>query len=84
MKATKTYRQIVTVHVSSVPLDMMRYDNCVPATEQEAGKLERIALQCATPEDHTVTFRRFSNTPEGPTAGRWASFNCRIVEWRAA
>lgn len=81
-KASKIYVQRVVVQISSVPYDMMRYDNCVPATEQDAGKLERVAGGYSDdPADRVVEFRRFARTPGGPTADRWRSFNCEIVSW---
>ncbi len=82
-KPTKTYRQRLEVRVMSVPFDMMRYDNCVPATEEESGKLERIAGHDPTlkPEDRIVEFRRFALVDKEPTIDRWRSFGCEVVSW---
>jgi hypothetical protein len=59
----KVYVSRVVVQCSSVPFDMMRYDNCVPDSEEDAHKLERIAHHSASREDRRVTFRRFAATP---------------------
>jgi hypothetical protein len=72
------------VRVSGIEgvLDMMRYDNCVPFDEAEAGKLARIARDHAKPEDRTVVFRRFAlDAKATPTAERWSSFNCEVLSW---
>jgi hypothetical protein len=55
--------------------DMMRYDNCTPATEVEAGKLEAMLY----PGDRIpqwIVLRRFVPVggPVDPTVGRWESF----------
>lgn len=78
MKADKFYVHKLTVRVSSVPFDMMRYDNCTPFSEEESAKLERLALNCNRPEDRTVVFRMFSRSAK-PRLDRWASFCCTIV-----
>jgi hypothetical protein len=75
----------VTVLVRDVPFDMMRYDHACPATEQDAGKLERISHRTTrrdtdpmTADDRTITFICYAYS--APTVGRWESFGCRIVK----
>lgn len=80
-RATKVYVQRLTVNVCLVPFDMMRYDNCVPATEIEAHKLERVANGTEVIGDRTVEFRRFSMNDAPPTVDRWKSFGCQVVSW---
>lgn len=49
---------ILTVKVSSFQscVDMMRYDSCCPATEEDAAKLIRLTGATASPADHIVKF----------------------------
>ena len=71
-----------TVRVSGIAgvIDMMRYDLCYPATEEESGKLERIVDGTASGEDRFVDFIRAGRNESGPTVRRWASFNCKVLE----
>jgi len=81
-KTSKVYRSKLVVQLRSVPYDMMRYDNCVPDTEADAHKLERVAgIANAKPEDHTVAFRRYAAAAGPPSVGRWLSFNCKVLMW---
>lgn len=73
----------VTVHRGSFPIDMLRYDNCVPATERDSGKIGRMLGQLSgDPEDRTVRLRRFSRNhkPDSYARARWESFGCTVVE----
>jgi hypothetical protein len=87
-KATH-YEQRVTVQATSpgreFPLDMLRYDSCVPATETDAGIIaatlrgDHERLQ-AVGWTGVVTLRRFSQTKGAMlTSGRWESFGWRVV-----
>ena len=70
---------------SPFPLDMLRYDTCVPASESDANLIRY------TIEDHvetlkslgwngTVLLRRFERDGAGqPTDARWRSFGWEIV-----
>ncbi len=71
-----------TVRVSGIAgvIDMMRYDLCYPASEEESRKLERIANDTASGEDRFVDFIRAGRNDRGPTVRRWASFNCKVLE----
>lgn len=80
-KPEKIFVQKLKVRVSVVPFDMMRYDCCVPATEPDAHKLERVASGSATAEDHVVDFVRYSRSGNPPTIARWKSFHCEVLEW---
>jgi hypothetical protein len=76
------YIQRIVVKVGSIQgvLDMMRYDSCYPETEEDAHKLTRIANGTAKDEDHIVNFIRAARTQSGPTAPRWASFACAVLD----
>ena len=58
------------------PIDMMRYDRCVPRTQDDVAKMI----------DHNATRRveMIAYTPVGnklePTGGRWISFGWGVVE----
>lgn len=77
-KATKVYVSRVVVRCNRVPLDMMRYDRCVPATEEDAHKLERVE---GTGEAVDVTFVRFAMNPGPPTEARWPGFGGKVLSW---
>lgn len=64
-------------------IDMMRYDSCSPATEQDSAKLERrlhtreeTHLDGVKQPDPWVYFRRFvqDGAPKPPNVERWRSF----------
>lgn len=57
------------------PLDMLRYDNAVPATTEDAMRAQN---RTGTRE---VRLDRWSPNPDPlPTYGRWASFGWSVVE----
>lgn len=78
-KAQKIYLFRLTVRCSSVPYDMMRYDRCVPDSEEDAHKLERIASGNAVVGDRIVTFVQYCKTNMGPTLGRWPGFGGQVL-----
>ena len=82
-KPIKAWEQRLKVRVSgfSGVLDMMRYDNCFPATEQDAHKLAWIAAGTATGADHVVEFLRRALNDRGPTVDRWRSYACEVLSW---
>lgn len=84
------YVSALVVHVPDVMglIDMLRYDRCCPATEDESRKLWRMLSitrggEPATPADHIIRLHRFapSNTPA--TAERWRSFECTVLDERS-
>ncbi len=78
-RARKIFVSRITVRLNSVPFDMMRHDNCVPDTEEDSAKLERIAIRGDAPEDYIVAFRRYSMMADRP-AKRWDSYNCKVLK----
>lgn len=78
------YVSMVTAHVSSVQgvLDNMRYDRCVPLTEDDSRKLMRMHNGTADPIDHLVRFMRFAATDAPVTERRWASFGATVLDER--
>lgn len=55
-------------------LDMLRYDSCFPASEAEAGRMER-----ADGAPGLFILRRRAAQPGEPTQARWRSFNCEVL-----
>ncbi len=77
MKPPKEFRRTrVTVEgVGQFPLDMLRYDDCVPQTELEVAHLARWThdqLRC-------VQLYRYSYDALPATAARWASIGWKVV-----
>ena len=57
------------------PVDMLRYDECYPASEREAGKLEHHERG-----HRTVTLRAKHETPYySLTEERWASYGWTVL-----
>jgi hypothetical protein len=74
-RATKFYRfRLIVEGTSHFPIDMLRYDNCVPASEEATLKIERggtgrrIELIC---------YSQRAISPSTPS--RWASFGWKVV-----
>ena len=74
--AAKLYREeFIVGGAVAFPIDMLRYDCCWPATEQDA---QRITATLADPSfvgPTTVRLARYTthNTMASVTAGRWRS-----------
>ena len=69
------------------PLDMMRYDRCTPATQQDVGNVT--AAGGGLGEVYSVRMLRFTegngrNHADHPTVDRWQSFGWQVsdVTWR--
>ena len=73
--AKATHRETIVIVEGSTafPLDMLRYDSCVPASESDSyamlhdGEVRRVAL------------RRFTVDNRAATEGRWLSFGWRVL-----
>lgn len=64
------YREFTVKGNGMFPIDMLRYDNCWPATSEDAAKL-------AGRGPREVTLGTRNRT--APTVGRWPSFMWRVV-----
>lgn len=73
------YRRTVTVCGSTTfPVDMLRYDRCVPATETDAAIIERTIVHADVTA--MIVLNMYSVKPRmWPTDGRWLTFGWRIV-----
>lgn len=69
------------------PIDMLRYDCCWPATEQDSHKIENIndpMVDSREDKPYSVTVETARNTRDHGrfivTEGRWDSFNWKLVD----
>lgn len=79
MAKTQTFQafRFTVVGRGQFPVDMLRYDRCVPETQDDiasafspfSGDHRQINLIAFTPKDHK---------PE-PTSGRWTSFGWEVI-----
>ena len=83
------YITLLTVHVASAAslIDMMRYDMCYPASEDESRKIWSLigTEQCGNPNDpknHIVRLLRVAMVDKDATAERWRSFACTVLDER--
>lgn len=82
-KKESRYVSILTVRAAAHGIiDMMRYDRCVPATEEDAHKINRIMQDNAQDEDRIVTLIKYSASGHKATAERWASYGCMVLDER--
>ena len=91
-KREPRYVSQLTVHVPSAEalIDMLRYDRCCPASEDESRKIWRLindlcvdGVNSATPSDHIIRLHRFAAAETPATDGRWRSFGCRVLDERS-
>lgn len=82
-KKESRFVSILTVRACSHGLiDMMRYDRCVPATEEDAHKINRIMQDSTTEDDRIVRLIRYSANDSKATVGRWESYGCMVLDER--
>lgn len=76
---------VLVVYVSSAEslIDMLRYDRCCPATEDESRKIWALMGHQDKPADHVLRLHRFAGTEQPATDGRWRSFGCRVLDERS-
>lgn len=77
-KPSKIYVQRIVVRITSsrMPLDMMRYDRCVPFGSDDVARLTGLREDRGPVE---VTFMRYSITGSMPEVARWHSFGCEVL-----
>ena len=71
------------------PIDMLRYDNCVPATESDAHLIEAmIGHMYEAPAPARITLRRFAvngdDAAHKMAEERWRSFGWTVVTYENA
>lgn len=76
MKARYEFRYTVDrAFGASFPIDMLRYDQSYPATEGDAGKIERTFNL----RERTTQSIDLVSDVATPTPARWASFGWTVV-----
>lgn len=66
---------VVTIGVGKFPFDMLRYDHCVPATEQDADTMGRTSYDA----QRVVILKRYRGIPGYWTPARWKSFGWPLI-----
>jgi hypothetical protein len=83
-KKETRYVSVLTVRASGHGLiDMMRYDRCCPATEEDAHKINRIMTDSDIEGDCLVRLIRYSANNLPATRDRWASYACEVLDERS-
>lgn len=81
-KSEKRYIMHITVTperpMASFPVDMLRYDSCIPASEADAHEIE--ASISGARMGKPINLVRVSRTDALPSEGRWASFGWKVSE----
>jgi hypothetical protein len=62
------------------PIDMLRYDGCIPDSERDSYAITATFPFGAERSELEVTLRSFHELRNGPTQGRWRSFGWEVVE----
>lgn len=63
------------------PFDMLRYDSCWPATENDAATMERAMRPRTRSTAYEVALSTAS--PNAPSVPRWESFGWEVVTHKA-
>lgn len=75
-KATKVFiTKLVVKGTGEFPLDMLRHDSCVPATEHDTS----VIRESDPTVPRVVTLRRFSVNGFAATERRWKSFGWTVM-----
>lgn len=76
MKVSKLYLFRLTVEGhGSFPIDMLRYDRCIPFTGEDANKIQDLPSL----NKRTVQLQMYCPLKEGATKDRWASFGWKVI-----
>lgn len=67
--------KVIVMGTGKFPIDMLRYDRCVPQTESDS----HVIGHEDDPEPRTVNLYRYSQVEAGVTVGRWKSFDWTVV-----
>lgn len=80
MKASKVYVFRVTVEGrGTFPIDMLRYDRCVPRTGDDVHAIVMASIAERPLETRKVSLQMYSTSKEGPTKDRWKSFGWEVI-----
>jgi hypothetical protein len=61
------------------PVDMLRYDQCIPYQPDDTRKLEADATE--ETREVTLTIPKGAASIHYPTVGRWSSFGWNVLSW---
>ncbi len=83
MSKLAPFRTFTVEGTGNFPIDMLRFDRCVPSTESDAHKIEHTTVEHTLREKplspRQVNLRSY--TPDmAPTAGRWESFGWKVIQ----
>lgn len=70
--------EIVVAGKGRFPIDMLRYDNCVPRGSEDAVRIEDIHYDRS--QVRTIRLNRFSYDATKCEADRWKSFGWDVIE----
>lgn len=75
----RTYRHLLIVKgFGSFPIDMLRYDGCIPYSEADAGKIQRTFFAGSSNEE--IQVYKITESKVSPwTLARWESFGWKKV-----
>jgi hypothetical protein len=86
MQSTKLFvMRLVVEGGGTFPIDMLRYDSCVPADEQHSRLIES-SIAVANGMVRQVTLKRFARDNDGgdrnrTAVARWRSFGWSVVSY---
>jgi hypothetical protein len=82
-EAKRVYVQVVIVEGrEDFPIDMMRYDSCVPFSESDSHAIVRSMSGSAATATTRVALRRFAASVDaGPTVRRWEFMGWLVVAY---
>lgn len=83
-RSEKRFVTYLLVRASSATglIDMMRYDSCFPATEEDSRKIERLINNVDQKEDRILQLICAGRNDMTPTKDRWKSFCCTVLDVR--
>lgn len=73
----KTLFKFTVVGSGVFPFDMLRYDQCWPASENDSAAIERTSRRGSHMRDEKITL---ASNIDRTTGARWVSFGWRVVE----
>ncbi len=80
----KKYQQLFTVTSKmAFPLDMLRYDQCFPYSQEDVAQIGASLDRCVDVKERTVTLSRFVDAKTVrnlPTMDRWKSFGWTVQQ----
>mgnify|MGYP001613391845 CR=1 FL=1 len=79
MAKTHLRTEITVQGKGPFPIDMLRYDDCTPATEVNARHIQRSYEREAWKEATQIELHRFSFDGRKATTARWASFGWKVI-----